>query len=138
MIENSVFPNSLKKADIKPVYKTDSRNGKENYRPVSILPNLSKIYGRCMYTHINKYFGPILSKCQFGFRKGYSAQKCFLIMIEKWRASLDQNGTCAALLPGLSKAFDCLPHDLLIAKLTIFHHLNCLTVIYATDANVLR
>ena len=66
---------------------------------------------------MNKYFDPILSKYQFGFRKGYSAQQCLLIMIEKWRASLDQNGTCAALLTDLSKAFDCLPHDLLIAKL---------------------
>ena len=66
---------------------------------------------------MNKYFDPILSKYQFGFRKGYSAQQCLLTMIEKWRASLDQNGTCAALLTDLSKAFDCLPHDLLIAKL---------------------
>ena len=99
------------------VYKKDSRNEKENYRPVSILPNLSKICERCMYKQMNKYFDPILSKYQFGFRKGYSAQQCLLIMIEKWRASLDQNGTCAALLTDLSKAFDCLPHDLLIAKL---------------------
>ena len=66
---------------------------------------------------MNKYIGPIFSKCQFRFGKGYSAQQCLLIMTEKWRASLDQNGTCAALLTDLSKAFDCLPHDLLIAKL---------------------
>ena len=60
MIENSVFPDSLKQADIKPVYKKDSRNEKENYRPVSILPNLSKIYERCMYTHMNRYFDYLL------------------------------------------------------------------------------
>ena len=47
---------------------------------------------------------------------GYSAQQCLLTMIEKWRASLNQNGTCAALLTDLPKAFDCLPHDILIAK----------------------
>ena len=66
---------------------------------------------------MNKYFDPILSKCQFGFRKGYSAQQCFLNMIQKLRASLDQNGTCAALLTELPKNIDCLPHHLLIAKL---------------------
>ena len=58
-----------------------------------------------------------LSKYKFGFRNGYGAQQCLFIMIEKWRASLDQNGPCAAILTDLSKAFDCLPHDLLIAKL---------------------
>ena len=102
MIENSGFPDSLKQADIKPVYQKDSRNEKKNYRPVSILPNLSKIYGRCMYTQMNMYFDPILSKYQFGFRNEYSAQQCLLIMIEKWRASLDQNGPCAAILTDLS------------------------------------
>ena len=66
---------------------------------------------------MNKYFGPILSKCQFGFREGYSVQQCLLIITEKWRASLDENGTCAALLTDLSKAFDCLPHNQLIPKL---------------------
>ena len=120
MIENSVFPDSLKQAGIQPVYKKESRNEKKNYRPVIILPNLSKIYERCMYTHMNKCFGPILSKYQFGFRREYSAQKYLLIMTEKWTASLDQKGTCAALLTDLYKAFDCLPHDLLIAKLNAY------------------
>ena len=117
MIENSPFPVSLKQADIKPIHKKDSRSDKENYRPVSILPNLSEIYGRCLYTQMNNYFNPILSKYQFGFGKGYSAQQCLVIMIEKWIASFDQSGTFEALLTDLSKAFDCLPHDLLIAKL---------------------
>ena len=62
---------------------------------------------------MNKYFDPILSKYQFGF----SARQCLLTMIEKCRTSLDHNGTCTALLTDLSKAFDYLPHDLLIAKL---------------------
>ena len=66
---------------------------------------------------MSRCFGPIISECRFGFEGGYGAQRCLLIMIEKWRASLDQNGTCAALLTDLPKAFDCLPLDLLIAKL---------------------
>ena len=75
-IKNSVFPVSLKQADIKPIYRKESRSEKENYRPVIILPNLSKIYERCLYTQMSKYFDPILSKYQFRFRKGYIAQKC--------------------------------------------------------------
>ena len=76
VIENSIFPESLKQAGFKPVYKKNSRNEKKNYRPVSVSSNLSKIYGRCTYTHMNKHFDPIVSEYQFGFRKGYSAQQC--------------------------------------------------------------
>ena len=52
-----------------------------------------------------------------GFRKGMSAQNCLLFMVEKWKKSLDKSGKCGVLLTDLSKAFDCLVHDLLIAKL---------------------
>ena len=65
-----------------------------------------------MYKRMKKYFGPIFSKYQFQFRKEDSTQQCLLITIEKWKTSLDQNGNCAALL-----THDCLPNDLLIAKL---------------------
>ena len=61
-----------------------SRNQeKENYRPVSILPNLSKIFERCMYDQLKDYLDKILSKYQCGFRKGFSTQHCLLAMIEK-------------------------------------------------------
>ena len=71
-----------------------------------------------MYDELKDYFDRILSKYQCGFRKGFSKQHCLLAMTEKLRKSLDSGGRAsAALLTGLSKAFDCLPHDLLIAKL---------------------
>ena len=64
-----VFPDKLKQADIKPIYKTVSRNKKENCRSVSILPNLSKIFERCMYDQLKDHFDKLLSKYHCGFRK---------------------------------------------------------------------
>ena len=117
MIDNGIFPDSLKAANITPVFKKDSRTEKTNYRPVSILPNLSKIYERLIYNQLSKYLENFLSKFQCGFRKGFNAQDCLLVMTEKWKSMLDKGGVCGALLTDLSKAFDCLPHDLLLAKL---------------------
>ena len=116
-IETSTFPEQLKYADVKPVFKKDSRTDKKNYRPISILPNISKIYERCINKQLEEYFQALLSKYQCGFRKGYSVINTLLPMIEKWRKSLDAGGAFGALLTDLSKAFYCLPHDLLIAKL---------------------
>ena len=116
-MNKGVFPGELKHADIKLIYKKESRNEKENYRPVSILRNLSKLFERCMHHQLKDYFEKILSKYQCGFRKGFSIQHCLLVMIEKLRKSLDSGEASAALSTDLSKAFDCLPHDLLIAKL---------------------
>ena len=69
-----------------------------------------------MYKQLYDYFDVIFSRNQCGFRKGFSVVNCLLPMIEKWRESLDQGGTYGALLTDLSKAFDCLPHKLIIAK----------------------
>ena len=71
----------------------------------------------CLYIHLNKCFGRVLSKYWFGYRERYNAQQCLLTIIEKSSASLDQNRPSTELLTDLSKAFDCLPHDLIIAKL---------------------
>ena len=61
-ISKSMFPPDLKLADVTPVYKSKSKNYKDNYRPVSILSNISKIYERCLYDQIQVFFESILSK----------------------------------------------------------------------------
>ena len=120
MIDVCIFPTSLKLANITPVYKKGSKNSKENYRPVSILPNISKIYERCLFKPISNYFENIFSKFQCGFRQGLSAQYCLISMIEKWKKSVDKGKAFAALLTVLSKACGCLSHDLIIAKLNAY------------------
>ena len=88
---------------------------KENYRPVSILSNISKIYETCLYNELSNYFEDIFSDYQFGFRKGISAQQCLIILIETWKKHIDNKESFGALLTDLSKAFDCVNHELLIA-----------------------
>ena len=70
-----------------------------------------------MHRQISEYFETVLSKFQCGFRKGYSTQDCLLAMVENCKKALDQGNEYGALLTDLSKAFDCLPHDLIVAKL---------------------
>ena len=115
-ITSSTFPSILKLADIIPVYKKDSRYEKSNYRPISVLPNLSGIFENGLYKQIS-FFEFFFSKYQTGFRKGFSLRSCLMSIIEKFKKSLDRGGECAAFLIDLFKAFDCLPHDLIIAKL---------------------
>ena len=105
---------------MKPVFKNDSRTDKKNYRPISILPNVSKIYERCLNKQLEEYFQALLSKYQCGFRKGYGVINALLPMIEKWRKSLEEGGVFGTLLTDLSKAFNCLSHELLIAKLRAY------------------
>ena len=119
-IASCLFPGKLKLADVSPVYKKGGRNDKTNYRPVSILPVISKIYERFLFYQMNDFFDSKLSQYQCGFRKGYSSQYCLILMLERWKKSIDKRGSSGALLTDLSKAFDCLSHELLIAKLRAY------------------
>ena len=104
-------------ANITPIFEKGSKNKKESSRLISILPVLSKIFEKLMSKQLSTFFENNLSKIQCGFRKGYSTQHCLLLMLEKWKLAVDNNEAFGALLTDLSKAFDCLSHDLIIAKL---------------------
>ena len=119
-VDNATFPNNCKLADITPAHKHGNKMDKGNYRPVSILPAMSKIFERLFYYQINHFIENRLSKYQCGFRKGYSAQHCLILMIEKWKKAMDRRNCAGALMSDLSKAFDCLNFDLMIAKLNAY------------------
>ena len=75
--------------NVTPVYKKGNRSDKNNYRPVSILSNLSKSFKRCLCNQISTFFEDILSKYQCRFRKEHSAQDCLVALTEKWKQSVD-------------------------------------------------
>ena len=106
------FPQSLNSQT-----KKGDRNSKENHRPVGILLNISKIFERWMFRQIYSFMNSYQSKQQYGFRKGYSPQYWLLVMLEKWKNAVDKGKCFGAFMTDLSKTFNCLSHELLIAKL---------------------
>ena len=103
-----------------PVFKKDSKNSEDNYRPISILKYISKAYERILFKqqeHLGTFMDIFFVKFQCGFRKGYITKQCQLVLIEKWKSAVDKGKSFGVLLTDFSKAFACLPHELLIAKL---------------------
>ena len=96
------------------------KNKRKTNQCFSKIFYISKIYERCLYDPIQVFFDSILSKYQCGFRRGYNAQHCLMTLIEKWKKSVDNGGAFGALFTDLSKAFDCLSHELLIVKLDVY------------------
>ena len=116
-VDKGTFPSILKRANITPVFKKGYKGSKDSYRPVSILPVISEIFEKLLCKQITVFIGLLLSKFQCGFSKGYGAQDCLLAMLEYWKSEVDKGKVFGALLTDLSKKFDCISHELTIAKL---------------------
>ena len=119
-IISGTFPNRLKLADIIPSFKKGSSTDKSNYRPISLLPAISKIFERLLADQLSAYMELSFSKLLCGFRKGHSTQHAILNLVRSWQNSIANKQKVGAVLIDLSKAFDCLPHNLLLAKLSAY------------------
>ena len=119
ILENT-FPSKMKMANITPLYKKKDKLNKDNYRSVNLLPILSKIMERALYDQVYEYINCKFHSYLSGFRKGYSCQDILMRMTEDIRQSLDRGLTLGIIAIDLSKAFDCMPHGLLLAKLSAY------------------
>ena len=112
-----MFPENLKLSDIVPVFKKLDPTDKTSFRPVSVLPLLSKVFEKIMYDQLYEYAETFLNKLLCGFRKAHSTQHALFRLLQKWQKELDSSGIVGTILMDLSKTYDCLPHDFIIAKL---------------------
>lgn len=119
-ITASTFPNSAKRAQVSPLFKKDDAMIKSNFRPVSLLPIPSKIFEKVLANQLSEYFDSIFDNFLCAFRKGHGCQTTILRLLEDWKYALDNNEYVAAILMDLSKAFDCLPHNILLCKLSSY------------------
>ena len=119
-IQENTFPSLAKIAAVTPFFKKDDRSLKENYRPVSVLSTFSKIFGKVLKNQITSYSDKFLSPFVSAYRTNYSSQHVLMRLLEEWKGNLDQDNLVGAILMDLSKAFDCIDHGLLIAKLDAY------------------
>ena len=115
-----IFPDNMKLAEVSPSYEKSDNLMKGNYRPVRVLTTLSKLYESTMNDQLLGHFASIFNNLLNAFRKGHSCQTLLIKCIEDWKSALDENKHVGVLFTDLSKAFDCLPHSLLLAKLKAY------------------
>ena len=118
-IGEGTFPDKLKLAKIIPMFKKGCRENIDNYRPISILPSFSKILEKIILNRLTKFFDThdIINSKQFGFRAGLSTVNATSKLLHKLLNGLDDSKTVIGLFCDLSKAFDCVNHNILLNKL---------------------
>lgn len=116
---SGVFPNFFKRAMVHPIFKNGDRGSVNNYRPISVLPSLSKVLEKALnnrlVSFLNKY--NILATNQYGFRRGISTEDAVLALTNEIVSHLDNKIKCVGIFLDLSKAFDTVSVPLLIDKL---------------------
>jgi len=118
-LENGIVPDEIKIARVVPIFKSGDVKELTNYRPVSVLPCLSKLFERVVYNRLLEFIEThrILSECQFGFRKKHSTEHCVSLLVDKICKAMDKGNNFVGIFLDLSKAFDTVNHNILLKKL---------------------
>ena len=121
-INSGIFPDNLKIARVNPILKKGDKSLMENYRPISILPALSKIFEKVLHSQLHEYFenNNLYFSSQYGFRERHSTELAALELIDRITLAMDQNETPINIYIDLSKAFDSINHDILLSKLQYY------------------
>ena len=117
-----IFPNNLKIAKVLPLFKKGDQTLMENYRPISLLPCISKVFEKVVFQQLYDYFDKenLFYKSQYGFRKYHSTEHACLEFLDKVMLELDKGKTPICIFIDLSKAFDTINHDILLEKLKYY------------------
>ena len=118
-IKNSVFPSKWKEAKVVPFHKNGPQEEVNNYRPISILPVMSKILEKhvhdSLYSFLHEF--DLLHKTQSGFRSQHSCETALIHMIDNWLNAIDNGKMIGIVLVDFKKAFDLVDHKILLSKL---------------------
>ena len=114
-----IFPDLLKISKVVPLYKKDDDSNLSNYRPISLLPSISKIFEKVLLEQLTTYLdnNNLIHNHQYGFRKRHSTEYAALHIVDYLNYKMDLKRTPINLYLDLSKAFDSLSHKILISKL---------------------
>ena len=122
MITTGIFPDSFKISKITPLFKKGDVSMLSNYRPISLLPTISKIFERILYNQLYDYFNSnnLLAEEQYGFRTNHSTEYAAVKLVDNVSKEMELGNTPTALYIDLSKAFDTLSFDILLYKLNYY------------------
>ena len=112
----------MKIAKITPLYKKDNKYDFNNYRPISILPSLSKVFEKIIHKQISDYFesNKLFYVSQYGFRRRHSTELATIELVDKILIEMDKGEIPLTIFIDFSKAFDTIDHEILLYKLQYY------------------